>query len=253
MRRLHPDLVLADVRMPGLDGFGVLDAIRNEASLSSTHVILLSARAGEESRLEGLHAGANDYLVKPFTARELLARIDTHLAMSRIQKEQIIASQRLAAIVESADDAIYSVDLDGTVTSWNSAAELMLGYRAEEMIGRSVTEILPPELHADELRILETIVRGERIFHYETVRLAKSGERIEVSLTVSPVRDERGRIVGAAKIARDINQRKKAERALRMSERLAFVGRLAGHHRARTQQSAGSRHQPRLPGQGQSH
>jgi PAS domain S-box-containing protein len=208
-RRLHPDLVLADVMMPGLDGFGLADAIRKDASLSSTPVILLSARAGEESRVEGLHAGASDYLVKPFTARELLARVGAHLAMSRIQKEQIIASQRLAAIVESADDAIISKDLNGTVTSWNRAAEQMFGYRAEEMIGRSIAAIIPPELQADEPRILETIVRGERINHFETVRVAKSGKRIEVSLTVSPLTDENGKVVGAAKIARDITQDKK--------------------------------------------
>jgi PAS domain S-box-containing protein len=226
-RRLRPDLVVADVMMPGLDGFGVLDAIRNDASLSSTPVILLSARAGEESRVEGLQAGANDYLVKPFTARELLARIGSNLATSRIRQEQIIASQRLAAIVESADDAIISKDLNGIVTSWNRAAEQIFGYRAEEMIGRSIIAIIPPELEADELRILETIARGERIEHFETVRVTKSGERIEVSLTVSPMKDENGRIVGAAKIARDITQRKKTERALRMSERLASVGRLA--------------------------
>jgi PAS domain S-box-containing protein len=226
-RRLRPDLVLTDVMMPGLDGFGVLEAIRNDASLSSTPVILLSARAGEESRVEGWHAGADDYLVKPFTARELLARIGSHLATSKIRKEQIMASQRLATIVESADDAIISKDLNGIVTSWNRAAERMFGYRAEEMIGRSITLIIPPELQADEPRILETIARGERIDHFETVRVGKSGQRIEVSLTISPMRDENGRIVGAAKIARDITRRKTAERALRISERLASVGRLA--------------------------
>jgi PAS domain S-box-containing protein len=226
-RSVRPDLVLTDIMMPGLDGFGVLEAIRKDASLSSTPVILLSARAGEESSVEGLQAGADDYLVKPFTARELLARICSHLATSRIRKEQMMASQRLAAIVESADDAIISKDLNGIVTSWNRAAERMFGYSAEEMIGRSITVIIPPELQADEPRILKTIARGERIDHFETARVGKNGQRIEVSLTVSPMKDESGRIVGAAKIARDITRRKKAERALRMSERLASVGRLA--------------------------
>jgi len=226
-RRLHPDLVLTDVMMPGLDGFGVLDAIRNEPSLSSTPVILLSARAGEDSRVEGWHAGANDYLVKPFTARELLARIGSHLAMARIRKEQIMASQRLAALVESADDAIIGKDLSGIVTSWNPAAEKMFGYRAEEIVGRSIAAIIPPELQADEPRIQETIARGGRVDHFETVRVTKDGERIDVSLTVSPLKDENGRIVGAAKIVRDVTQQKKTERTLRISERLASVGRLA--------------------------
>ena len=139
----------------------------------------------------------------------------------------LIASQRLAAIVESSDDAIVSKDLNGIVASWNPAAERIFGYTAEEMIGRSITTIIPPELHHDETRILATIARGERIEHFETVRVRKGGERIEVSLTISPVRDESGKIIGAAKIARDITQQKKAERALHTSERLAAVGRLA--------------------------
>jgi signal transduction histidine kinase len=95
------------------------------------------------------------------------------------------------------------------------------------MIGRSIRKVIPPELQDDEERILATIARGERIEHFETVRLTKTGKRIDVSLTVSPVKDETGRIVGAAKIARDITEQKKAEHALRTSERLASVGRLA--------------------------
>jgi len=137
------------------------------------------------------------------------------------------ASQRLAAIVESSDDAIISKDLNGIVTTWNPCAERMFGFTAQEMIGRPITTIIPPELRGDETKILETIARGERIEHFETVRLKKNGETIDVSLTVSPVKDEAGRIVGAAKIARDITQRKKAEQALLVTERLAAVGRLA--------------------------
>lgn len=139
----------------------------------------------------------------------------------------LVASQRLAAIVESSDDAIVSKDLNGIVTSWNPAAERIFGYTAEEMIGRSIRTIIPPELQADEDRILATIARGERIEHFETVRVAKSGEPIDVSLTVSPVKDEAGHVVGAAKITRDITEHKKTERALHTTERLAAVGRLA--------------------------
>jgi PAS domain S-box-containing protein len=137
------------------------------------------------------------------------------------------ASQRFAAIVESSDDAIVSKNLDGIITSWNPCAERMFGYTAAEIIGRPITVIIPPELQADEKRILATIARGERIEHFETERLTKEGERIQVSLTVSPVKDDHGRIVGAAKIARDITQQKKAEKALRTTEMLASVGRLA--------------------------
>jgi PAS domain S-box-containing protein len=139
----------------------------------------------------------------------------------------LMASQRLAAIVDSSDDAIVSKDLTGIVTSWNACAERTFGYTAEEMIGKSIINIIPPELHEDERRILATIARGERIEHFETVRMKKNGERIDVSLTISPVKDEQGNVIGAAKIARDITQRKKTERALQLTEKLASVGRLA--------------------------
>ena len=144
---------------------------------------------------------------------------------SRKNAEQ--AQRHLAAIVESSDDAIVGKDLDGIVTSWNSGAEKMFGYSAKEMIGRPITTIIPAELHEDERRILKTIGRGERVEHFETVRLTKSGEPIDVSLTVSPVRDEAGRVIGASKTARDITQLRKTEQALRMTERLASVGRMA--------------------------
>jgi PAS domain S-box-containing protein len=138
-----------------------------------------------------------------------------------------LEAELLSAIVASSDDAIVSKDLNGIVTSWNSAAEKIFGYTAEEMVGSPILKIIPPELHKDETRILRTIASGERIDHFETVRMTKDGQRIEVSLTVSPVKDVSGQIVGAAKIARDITQRKKTERSLHTAERLASVGRLA--------------------------
>lgn len=137
------------------------------------------------------------------------------------------ASQRLAAIVQSSDDAIISKDTNGIITSWNPGAEKMFGYKPEEIIGKPITTIIPPDLQGDENVILAKIRRGERIDHFETTRLTKTGEQVEVSLTVSPIKDETGRVIGAAKIARDVGQRKKAEEALRTSEKLASVGRLA--------------------------
>ncbi len=489
IRRLRPALVLSDVMMPRLDGFGLLRALRDDPATNTIPVILLSARAGEESRVEGLQAGADDYLVKPFTAAELLARVETHIRMAKANREaaereaalraeteleryrlqellaqvpaaigvldgpehrwtyvndfyvsatgrtsahdflgktireslpelegqgflelldevyrtgkpysgremkaklnrtaggppreryfnfvyqpirevsgnvtgilvhgvdvtdQVAArnaievseerlrlaqaaaqigiwdwdghdtsklsaelhqifgtdpddphhaevwasrvhrddwqslqeqmqagiksgsiefeyryhhpvnglrwfygkgrslgeqqrilgilqdvterkraeetQQRLAAIIESSDDAIVGKNLHGIVTSWNPGAEKMFGYSAHEMEGQPITKIIPIELHADEQRILETIGRGERIDHFETTRMRKNGELIEVSLTISPINDETGKVIGAAKIARDITHRKQAEQALRTSERLASVGRLA--------------------------
>jgi PAS domain S-box-containing protein len=143
------------------------------------------------------------------------------------RKEAEEAQRRLAAIVESSDDAIVSKDLNGIVTSWNKSAEKLFGYTAEEMVGKPITRVIPPELHKDEDLILGKIRRGERIDHFETVRLTKAGERIEVSLTISPLKDEDGKVVGAAKIARNITQNKKLERTLRTTEKLAAAGRLA--------------------------
>lgn len=143
------------------------------------------------------------------------------------RKLAVEAGLRLAAIVQSSDDAIISKDLNGIITSWNPAAEKMFGYTPEEIIGRPIITIIPPELHGDEDLILGKIRRGEKIDHFETVRVTKTGERVHVSLTISPVKDEAGRVIGAAKIARDVSQRKKAEEALRISEKLASVGRLA--------------------------
>jgi PAS domain S-box-containing protein len=120
--------------------------------------------------------------------------------------------QRLAAIVTSSDDAIISKSLTGRITSWNAAATRIFGYQASEMVGQSIMRIIPPELHDDERRILAQLARGERLDHYETVRVAKDGRLVEVSLTVSALRDRFGKVIGASKVARDITERKRAER-----------------------------------------
>lgn len=120
----------------------------------------------------------------------------------------------LASIVESADDAIVSKTLEGRITSWNIGAERLFGYTAAEVIGQSVTLIIPPELHAEERDILARLGRGERIEQFETVRLRKDGSRVDVSLRISPTRDRQGRLTGASKVARNITRQKQAERAL---------------------------------------
>jgi PAS domain S-box-containing protein len=131
---------------------------------------------------------------------------------SRELTELHFANARLAAIVESSDDAIISKTLEGQVVSWNAAAEHLFGYSAEEMMGKSITTIIPPERLAEEREILDRIRRGERIEHFETVRLARDGRHLELSLTISPVRAATGEIIGASKVARQITERKNSER-----------------------------------------
>ncbi len=128
----------------------------------------------------------------------------------------------LASIVQSSEEAIISTELDGAVVSWNPGAEAMFGYTDPEMKGQPVSRIVPPELHHEMIEVLERLGHGERIQHYETVRLRKDGSRVEVSLSVAQLKDANGQVIGTATIARDITQRKEAERAL-----LAFINEAA--------------------------
>ena len=137
----------------------------------------------------------------------------TAAVLDRVDKKRKLAEQmnaRFAAIVESSDDAIISKTLDGIVTSWNPGAEKLFGYKAREMIGNSMLTLIPPDRADEEPDILARIARGEHIDHFETVRIRKSGERVEISATISPIVDENGNILGASKIARDITERKLA-------------------------------------------
>ncbi len=344
-RTCNPDLVLADVMMPGLDGFGLLRELRADPKLRALPIILLSARAGEEARIEGMQAGADDYLIKPFSARELLARVEAHLKIACIRHEaaetvrlrtsqfetllnqaplgvylvdsnfricevnpvalpvfgkipggihgrkldeiihilwqpeyadeivdifrhtletgesyitperteyridrgvtesyewrlnrivlpdgqfgvvcyfQDITDRRraeqnanlLASIVESSEDAIVSKNLDGIIMSWNQGAERLFGYTAAEAVGQSIAIIIPPDRRDEEPKILGRLRRGERVEHFETIRLRKDGSQLNVSLTISPVRAANGRIVGASKVARDVTERVRYQQAL---------------------------------------
>ena len=120
----------------------------------------------------------------------------------RKRRDQMLA--HLAAVVDSADDAIVSKTLDGIVTSWNRGAARLFGYEPEEIVGRPITTIIPPELHYEEADILAKVKAGERVEHYRTTRVAKNGVRKTVSIAVSPIRDASGRVVGASKIGREV-------------------------------------------------
>jgi PAS domain S-box-containing protein len=148
----------------------------------------------------------------------------------------------LAAIVESSDDAIVSKTLDGTILSWNGGAERLFGWSADEAIGRSIKILIPFDRHFEEDDILTRLRRGERVDHYETIRLTKDGRLINVSVTSSPVRDETGRIVGASKVARDITARKQAEADLKRA-----ADQLLASDRAKTRFLATLAHELRNP------
>ena len=131
------------------------------------------------------------------------------------------AQARLAAIVQSSDDAIISKNLDGTITSWNAAAERIFGYSSEEAVGRSIMSlIIPPELHEEEQQILRRLRAGDRVEHYQTIRVTKDGKKVRISATISPVRNAHGQIIGASKIARDITERETTQSLLRENQDL---------------------------------
>ncbi len=144
------------------------------------------------------------------------------------RKRTAEALARLATIVESTDDAILRTTLDGTITSWNGAAERIFGFTGPEIIGTPINRLVPEALQDEERAILERVARGEHVAHYETVRLRSDGREISISLTISPIRDPRGLIVGALSIIRDITERRRAEAALRQAAKVEAIGRLAG-------------------------
>ena len=181
------------------------------------NAILLQAYLGVLS-LSGLTLAAD------ITERESLEKERAQLIREQVLRE---ARLQLAAIVESSPDAILRKDLDGTITHWNQGAEQLYGYSAEEVIGKSAAVLMPPEQSDDFPEVMRRVRQGERMKEYETVRQRKDGSRVEVSLSMSPVFDSNGNVVGAAAIAHDISRRKKAEEALRKAEKLSATGRLA--------------------------
>ena len=180
---------------------------------SQRHVLISSNALREEGRVVYVRCFMRDVT-------------DERRVERALEEEQRLASEvrfRLAAIVESSDDAIVSKTLDGTIQSWNAGAQRLFGYTSEEAVGKPITLIIPPELHDEERHILRRLAKGERIDHFETIRVTRGGERLAISLTVSPVRNARGVIVGASKIARNITERRLMEEALREETRVLHV------------------------------
>jgi len=161
---------------------------------------------------------------------------NSHQGGVRVSEPAAPAGNLLAAIVDSSDDAIVSKTLDGVISSWNKSAERMFGYAAEEAIGSNITMIIPLDRREEENEIIRRIKRGERIDHFETIRVRKDGTPLIVSVTISPVKDARGRVIGASKVARDVTSRKEAEQSLsdRVRQQRALFHLADELHRAKT-------------------
>jgi len=210
-RVIVPDVECSDVMAGSTD----LNVSRR-AGIRAMHSTPLVSRSGRLLGMISTHWAKPHYPTEhELRALDVLARQAADL-IERAQVETALreGEQRLrwlASIVESSHDPIISKDIRGTITTWNKAAQLLFGYTSEEVIGRPITILIPPDRHGEELLILERTSRGEHIENYETVRQRKDGSLVDVSLTISPVMNAEGKIVGASKIARDITQRKRAE------------------------------------------
>lgn len=213
------DLVISDYSMPQFSGGEALAICRKKGL--DIPFILVSGRIGEAQAVEIVKAGAHDYVPKddltwlvPAVNRELNAAQER-----RIRKHAEASMAHLATIVESCDDAIFSQTLGGIILSWNSGAQQMYGYSAKEMIGQSISILVPPNRSEDLENVCEKIKRGERIERFETERIRKDGTTINVSITVSPLKSN-GQITGASIVARDITERiqREKERVLLIEE-----------------------------------
>lgn len=224
LKKAPPDLVLTDAMMPRLDGFALLHAIRQDPTLKALPVILLSARAGEEARVDGLEKGADDYLVKPFTRRELQARLVAHLNLARLRREasdEIRRSEaRFRAIFEQAAVGICECDpLHGRFVRVNGAYARMLGYTQEELIGRSWEEVThPDDLPMDRALAAQAIRQEIRNYTLEKRFVRKDGTFLSAQLFCTFMFDSDGTPLGGVGMIVDLTERKKAEAAVRQSE-----------------------------------
>jgi PAS domain S-box-containing protein len=213
-------LLILDIRMPGATGFELAQMIKARKKTANVPIIFVTAYYDEDQHIiEGYRTGAVDYVKKPVYPPILRSKVGTFAELHRKQRNLEQTNRALAAVVESSDDAIISKDLDGIIATFNRGAERLFGYKAEEVIGKPVTLLMPPDRQHEEPELLARIRRGEKVHHYETLRRRKDGTLVDISLTVSPVMDDQGRIVGASQIARDITERKLSEVRLRDSER----------------------------------
>lgn len=219
LKEFRPNIILADYKLPAFDGLSALAIAVEQAP--DVPFVFVSGAMGEEFAIETLHQGAADYVIKdrlgklvPAVNRALQEANERHL---RRQAEAV--RRELAAIVESSEEAIIGKTLDGHITTWNGGAAKMYGYSANEIVGKSVNVLVLEGREQEIADLLAAVANGKSVTHHETSRRCKDGRQIEVSLSLSPIRDASGAISGISTIARDITERKAAERALQRSNR----------------------------------
>jgi two-component system cell cycle sensor histidine kinase/response regulator CckA len=227
------DIVISDYSMPQFGGADALALCQRQAS--DVPFISVSGTIGEDIAVAMMKAGAHDYVMKDRMGR-LVPAVKRELGAAeerRVRRRAETAMAHLASIVESCEDAIIGKTLEGIITSWNQGAERLYGYAATEMIGRTVSELVPPYRPQDKPELDQMIKSGQRVENFETVRLRKDGKSVDVSMTISPIRDSTGQIVGSSTVERDITRRKSEEQErLRLiqelTEALARVKTLTG-------------------------
>ncbi len=248
VRRQAPDLVLSDVMMPRLDGFGLLTELRADPRAAGIPVILLSARAGEESRVEGMQAGADDYLVKPFSARELLARVSAHLQMARLRREANESlrqrERQLQLVADSAPVMIAHCDAEGRYKFVNKPYAARFGLHPKDVIGQRIPDVVGEAAYATFRQYVAEALAGRPVEFEAEVPYQTGGTQF-MRCAYTPERDARGQVVGLVAALINITDRKRAEEALRRQEaelreaqRVAHVG--SWHWDAKTDVTTGS-------------
>jgi PAS domain S-box-containing protein len=212
------DLVISDYSMPQFGGVAALGLFKQQGL--DIPFIIVSGAMGEDIAVEMLKAGAHYYVMKDRMSR-LAWAVNEELRAARerrVRRQTEAAASYLASLVESSDDAIIGQTLDGTVVSWNAGAERLYKYSPGEMVGRSIALLTPPHRPQEYPELMERITKGEHVEGFETLRLRKDGTPVEVWLTLSPIKDAAGRVIGASSIARDITLRKRED-----NERLTLI------------------------------
>ncbi len=228
-RSLKPSAIVLDFMLPDLDGLQVLKRLAEDPLTGPIPVVMLTARTHERDQAAAWEAGAVEFITKPFDGASLVVAVRTAIAhpdpqhrasrkadaLERLKAGDRESARQMAAIVEGADDAVIAKTLAGQIVSWNSGAQQLYGWTAQEAVGQPVTMLSPPGHQDETSSILQRIAAGERIAPYETLRQAKDGRPILVSLTISPIRDQTGRVIGASTISRDVTERDRVEQRFR--------------------------------------